>query len=270
MLEVVRRACHPALAGHVAGGTVWGFAERGEPMRRPELPHGGIVVVVGAGPAMEVDGGRFTAIVAGLYDRPVVSGHFGEQAGVEVFLTPPAARRILAMPLAEIARRTVAPEDVLGRAGRELADRVADAPGHGARLDVLEAWLRRRLRDAAPVRADVARAWRRIVAARGDIAMEDVRAELGCSRRHLAARFAEEVGLPPKAYARVVRFERASALLAAGRAPAEVAALCGYSDQAHLGREVAALADSTPGRLRAAAPVSAPVTDVQDVARRAA
>jgi AraC-like DNA-binding protein len=270
MLEILRRAVHPALAGHVAGSAAWAFAERGAPARRPELPHGGIVLVVSAGPLIEVDGSRYTALLAGLYDRPVVTGHDGEQAGVEVFLTPPGARRVLGMPLAELARRTVAPEDVLGRAGRELAERVAGAPSHTARLDVLEAWLRRRLRDAAPVRADVARAWGRIVAARGDIAMEDVRAELGCSRRHLATRFAEEVGLPPKAYARVVRFERASALLAAGRAPAEVAALCGYSDQAHLGREVAALADSTPGRLRAAAPVSAPVTDVQDAAGRAA
>ena len=268
MLELVRRACHPALAGHVAGGTVWAFAERGAPVVRPELPHGGIVLVVGAGPPIEVDGSRYTALVAGLYDRPVLSGHDGEQAGVEVFLTPPAARRILGMPLAELTRRTEACEDVLGRAGRELAGRVARAPSHHARLDAVEGWLLGRLRDAEPVRADVARAWQRIVAAGGDVSMERVRAELGCSRRHLATRFAQEVGLPPKAYARVVRFERASSLLAAGGAPADVAAACGYSDQAHLGREVAALADTTPARLRAGA--SPPVTDLQDGPARAA
>jgi AraC-like DNA-binding protein len=187
---------------------------------------------------------------------------------VQDFLTPPAARRILGTPLAELARRTVAPEDVLGRAGRELADRVARAPSHDARLDALERWLLGRLRGAEPLRADVARAWQRIVAAGGDVAMEHVRAELGCSRRHLATRFAQEVGLPPKAYARVVRFERASALLAAGGVPADVAAACGYSDQAHLGREVAALADTTPGRLRAGARPR--VTDLQDGPARAA
>jgi AraC-like DNA-binding protein len=262
MFEIVRRPCHPALAGHVAGGTVWAFAERGAPLRRPELPHGGIVLVVGAGPPIEVDGGRYTALVAGLYDRPVFSGHDGEQAGVEVFLAPPAARRILGTPLGELTRRTEACQDVLGRAGHELAGRVADAPSHTARLDVLEGWLLGRLRDTEPVRADVSRAWGRIVGTGGNVAMEAVRAELGCSRRHLATRFAEEVGLPPKAYARVVRFERAAALLAAGRAPADVAVTCGYSDQAHLGREVAALADTTPGRLRAGA--GPPVTDLQD------
>lgn len=267
MLEVVRRPCHPALAGHVAGGMAWAFAERGAPARRPELPHGGIVLVVGAGPPIDVDGRRFTALVAGIYDRPVVTGHDGEQAGVEVFLTPPGARRVLGMPLAELARRTEACEDVLGRAGRELAERVADAGSHGERLDVLEAWLLARVRDAEPVRPDVARAWGRIVAAGGDVPMEAVRAELGCSRRHLAARFAQEVGLPPKVYARVVRFERAAALLAAGRPPAEVAAACGYSDQAHLGREVAGLAGTTPGRL---AQARAPVTDLQDGRDRAA
>ncbi len=272
MIELVRRATHPALAGHVAGGTAWAFDERGAPARRPELPHGGIVLVVCAGPAIEVDGGRFTALLAGLYDRPVITGHDGEQAGVQVFLTPPGARRVLGMPLAELARRTAACEDVLGRAGRELAERVADAPSAGRRLDVLEDWLLGRLRDAEPVRADVARAWGRIAGAGGNVAMEAVRAELGCSRRHLATRFAEEVGLPPKAYARLVRFERARDLLAAGRAPAEVAAVCGYSDQAHLSREVAALADTTPGRLRAAAAPApaAAVTDLQDGRARGA
>ncbi len=268
MLEILRRAVHPALAGHVAGSAAWAFAERGAPARRPELPHGGIVLVVCAGPAIEVDGGRFTALLAGLYDRPVITGHDGEQAGVQVNLTALGARRVLGMPLAELTRRTVACEDVLGAAGRDLADRVADAGTHAARLDVLEDWLERRVRDAAPVRADVARAWGRIVGAGGDVPIEAVRAELGCSRRHLATRFAQEIGLPPKAYARVVRFERASSLLAAGRPPADVAAACGYSDQAHLGREVAALADTTPGRLRAGA--GPPVTDLQDGRAQAA
>jgi AraC-like DNA-binding protein len=268
MLEVVRRAPHPALAGHVARGALWGFAERGAPARRPELPHGGIVLVVCAGPAIEVDGGRYTSMLAGLYDRPVVTGHGGEQAGVEVILTALGARRVLGMPLAELTRRTVACEDVLGRAGRELAGRVGAAPTHAARLDALETWLLERVRDAEPVRADVARAWGRIVAAGGDVAIEDVRAELGCSRRHLAARFAAEVGLAPKAYARVVRFERAGDLLRAGHPPAAVAARCGYADQAHLGREVAALAGTTPRRL--AAEVLPAVTDLQDGAASAA
>ena len=57
-------------------------------------------------------------------------------------------------------------------------------------------------------------------------------AEPRCSRRHLAARFREQVGLPPKAAARILRFDRAARALRSGAHPslAELARL-GLSDE---------------------------------------
>ena len=54
--------------------------------------------------------------------------------------------------------------------------------------------------------------------------------------------------MPPKAYARLLRFQRATEALVAGGEPrlAEVAADCGYADQSHLNREFRALAGTTP------------------------
>ncbi|KXK59209.1 hypothetical protein AWW66_25535 [Micromonospora rosaria] len=80
--------------------------------------------------------------------------------------------------------------------------------------------------------------------------------ELGWSRRHLAATFRREVGLPPKVTARLLRFARAHAALTADRPPgtaapagAEVAARYGYSDQSHLIREFHEFAGVTPATL---------------------
>jgi transcriptional regulator GlxA family with amidase domain len=70
---------------------------------------------------------------------------------------------------------------------------------------------------------------------------------LGRSRRHLAARFREQVGLPPKTVARIFRFDRAVSMLAQpGAGLAGVAVECGYYDQAHLNRDFREFAGTSP------------------------
>jgi AraC-like DNA-binding protein len=79
-------------------------------------------------------------------------------------------------------------------------------------------------------------------------------AETGWSGRHLAGRFRAEIGLTPKTAARVIRFSRARNLLitrvTADRehSLADLAACCGYFDQAHLAREFRSLAGCPPSQ----------------------
>ena len=54
-----------------------------------------------------------------------------------------------------------------------------------------------------------------------------------------------ECGLPPKVFARIARMQVALVGLRSGRA-ADVAADTGYADQAHLTRELVALAGAPP------------------------
>jgi len=95
--------------------------------------------------------------------------------------------------------------------------------------------------------------WLRLLAAGGRCAVSGLAAEIGWSDRHLRGRFREETGLTPKAAARVIRFDRARRLLqrraaAATALPplADLAADCGYYDQAHLAREFRDLAGCPP------------------------
>jgi AraC-like DNA-binding protein len=78
----------------------------------------------------------------------------------------------------------------------------------------------------------------------------DLAAEVGWSRTRLASRFCEQVGISPKRFARVVRFEGARRLIAKGSSSlGEVATRAGYYDQAHLSRDISALAGCTPAEL---------------------
>lgn len=245
--ETAGRPPHPALAPYVHRGYL-GYVERvGAPQRRLEVPHGSVVVIVNLGPRLAVDGwGLQRSFVAGLDDRAAMTEHPGEQRGIQLDLTPQGARVLLGVPMHELARRVVALGDVVGE---ELADRLAAAAGWAQRFDLLDAFLLDRLARAAPPRPDVAYAWSRLVQTRGAVGVAELCGELGCSRRHLSGRFAEEVGLGPKAVARILRFGHVIAQLqapgGAGRL-AEVAAAAGYSDQPHLNRDFRALAGCTP------------------------
>jgi len=210
-----------------------------------EMPFAGVPVIVCFGVPYRLDGERFETFVAGMTDRPVATEFTGAAGGVQIDLTPLGARRILGIPMEELTRQVVAVEELLGR---ELVERLRDAPGWRERFALLDAALLRRV-DAGPAPApEVAWSYARLAAADGRVAAGALAAEVGWSRRH--------VGMGPKAVARVLRFQRALRLLRDGRALADVAYDCGFADQPHLNREFRTLGGSTPGE----------VTNLQDVA----
>lgn len=94
-----------------------------------------------------------------------------------------------------------------------------------------------RIRDGGDERVD---ALVRIVRhSSGAIAMGDLADRIGFSERQLERLFLNAVGLRPKLFARIVRLHRAVRRIADRHAEnlAEIAAECGYSDQAHFGRD---------------------------------
>jgi AraC-like DNA-binding protein len=129
-----------------------------------------------------------------------------------------------------------------------LVDRLHDAGGWDARFCLLDAVLMKRLAAAPPPSAGVVWAWRRLVETDGRIAVRALAEELGWSRKRIVARFRAEVGLPPKAAARLLRFERARELTERSERPewARIALECGYSDQSHLINEFRAFTGRTP------------------------
>jgi AraC-like DNA-binding protein len=253
--ELVTRAPDPRLRGFVRA--FHDFRERAPgPLERREIASPHAVVIVDLGPGWEVDGVRHGSFTGGLYAGPVTVGHDGEARAVQIDVTPLGARALLGVPLGALTEQVVALEDLLGPDARRLAERLAEAGSSDERFAALDGALLDRLDPAARPRPDVLRAWRRLVETAGSVRVEDLARELRCSRRHLSGRFAEEVGLPPKAYARVLRFQRAvDALLGEDgggeRGLAEVAAACGFADQSHLNREFRALAGATPTKLLA-------------------
>lgn len=199
------------------------------------------------------------SFVAGVTDGPVMVGHGGSARCLQVDLTPLGARRVLGVPMGELANRSVPVDDVLGRSGAALVQRIGDAATWKERFALVDAALTARLSEAPDVDAGVVWSLGRITSSGGTAAIGELAADLGWSHRRLIARYRDAVGLPPKVMSRIVRFERASTLLGTGADLAFAAAECGYFDQAHLARDVRELAGITPTELR-----SEGVNSVQD------
>jgi AraC-like DNA-binding protein len=257
--EVHRRSPDPRLAADVVA--LYGYREWGEgAVCRRETPHGAIVLILDLGPTLSfLDrfGGATVAahpggFVAGLVETPVFTATAGAQEGVEVLLTPLGAGRLLGLPVSALGGAVVGVgEGIAGLAA--LSARLREARGWPARFALLEAWLATRAAAAREVPREMALAWAAL--RRGGVPVARLAAGLGLGPRQFGRRFAAEFGLPPKRAGRLLRFERASRLLAARVPAAEVALRAGYADQPHMAREVRAFSGMSPGALlRAALP----------------
>jgi AraC-like DNA-binding protein len=191
--------------------------------------------------------------IGGLHTTPVEIHHDGNQHGIHLDVTPAGARALFGMPAAELASSTVSLDLLWGRRALELYERLLAAPTWPVRFAVAEHMLCQVVAErAAPpmISADLGMAWERLAGTDGRIDVASLAAAAGWSRRHFTQRFSTEFGVGPKTMARVMRFERSRALLLDPRGErrrlADVAARCGYADQAHMTRDWQALAGSSP------------------------
>ena len=229
------------------GTSYYGFREAtSAPMRRREGPGRHVLLIVSFGEHWLIDGKRLESFAAGLHDRQVTTEHAGQAYGLHVNLAPPAAFMSFGLALHTLAHRAVALEDVLPEPA--LVDRLYDADGWTARFRLLDDVLTKRLAAARPPSDGVVWAWRRLVETDGRISIAALTQELGWSRKRIAARFREEVGLSPKRVARLLRFERARELAERADRPdwARIALECGYYDQSHLINDFRAVTARTP------------------------
>jgi AraC-like DNA-binding protein len=256
--EMVRREPADALRGTVR--ECYGFAESGaRHLPRNEVASAAVVLIVGWGAPYRIpdsaDPARWTehplGFVGGLSESYAVSQATGDARCIQVMLTPLGAHRLLGgLPMHELSDRTVGLGELFGADAERLAARLHDAPDWETRFGVMDGFVAARVERSRTPPAGVAQAWRRLDASAGRMEIGVLAREIGCSRKYLASRFREHVGLAPKAVARVLRFERAVRLL--GRAGGEVrwsglALDCGYYDQAHLIRDFRQFAGTTPG-----------------------
>jgi AraC-like DNA-binding protein len=193
-----------------------------------------------AAPRAQVIGPMSAAGVASIDRHPEAVG---------VFLRAGRSRPFTNVPPAELADRVVPLDDLWGAAAAGLPTELAGAR-ESVRIDRLESVLLRRLAHApaAKTALDVPGLVRWILRERGRLKIEQVADAAGVSRQHLSRCFRQAVGVAPKLFVRLARFQAGLAYAGCGANTdwAQAAHSLGYADQSHMIAEFREFSSLTP------------------------
>jgi AraC-like DNA-binding protein len=157
--------------------------------------------------------------------------------------------RLFRVPMADLADRAYDAQSVIGPSVLEIEHRLADASSFQERVRIATDFLlwhitERVSQDAVSVIAN------RFLLERGALRVDEAAAIAGLSIRQFERRFINQVGLSPKRYARIARFDAAleAKVTAPQRLWTEIAHEFGYYDQMHLVRDFETFAGESPAR----------------------
>ena len=182
-------------------------------------------------------------ILSGLHTSASAVDQGRAQAGVQLAIHPLAARELFGVPAAELSTSNFDADPVLGAWGRRLHEQLAESGDWPTAFARLAVRMRRRVDPHVRVRPELVQAWTELERTGGRARIQDVADRVALTPRHLGTLFRREVGLAPKTVAGLIRFSRATTVMAAqvhhhGRVDlARVAVLTGFADQSHLTRE---------------------------------
>ncbi len=167
---------------------------------------------------------------------------------ISVCFKPGGARPFLPMPAAELTNQAVDLSHIFGTAALELREHLLRAQTNADRVQILERFLLGRMaREQAPHPA-VPFALASFQAGNEQRSIAEVTAQVGLSPKRFISLFEEAVGLTPKVFCRLLRFQEA--LRRTPKRPpvqwADLALSCGYFDQAHFIHDFQAFAGMSP------------------------
>ena len=188
---------------------------------------------------IDLAAGQGASTIVGMRTRYSILETASVRSIIGVVFRPGGARPFFDPPADEFYNRAAPLDDLWGSASRNLRDCLLEAPGPAARLGILAAELRRRLGEPRNVNAAVQYALEEFGCNPRATRVLEVACDTGFSRRRLTQLFREEVGLTPKLYCRLHRFQQVISRIASGGRVnwSQVSLEGGYYDQAHMAHE---------------------------------
>ena len=183
---------------------------------------------------------RFSgAVVSGASRRGFAPDTAEEAFILGVHFKPGGAFPFLGLPAGDLADSHVGLEELWGHAAGRLRERICEARTAKDRFELLEAALMERLCGEVEQHYAVSAALELFGKERGGPRVSEAAKDLGLSQRRFIDVFKAEVGITPKLFSRIQRFQHARSIIQRNPFPdwAAIELDLGYFDQSHLIRE---------------------------------
>ena len=250
----------PSLRGYVE--KIW-FFESSAPMRRDDMklvvPNGRLLLVMAFrnGIAARMNGrdyrtGTHSLGLVGVCNHPSIvdAETDGPTGTIGVEISPAAAYRFFRLSLKELRDQRTSLADILGKAGRELERRLSDLEGVEEKVASLQQFLVALFtqREADPV---FEHCIRKIEGESGGVQIRELEQATGYSSRWLNRKFEEQLGISPKNFSSIVRFQHYYQALLANKADffKQKTFYLHYHDESHFIKEFKRFTGLSPAQL---------------------
>jgi AraC-like DNA-binding protein len=187
--------------------------------------------------------------VSGAHSRYIVIDAVHGASMVGAHFRPGGAAALLGMPASEFQDQVVEFDSIWGGRTRQLREQLILALDPLAKFRCLEQFLLEQVKRTPRNEARRARVtWEASQLRQQSSSVSDLADELGISHKHLVAEFRHEIGLTPKLFSRIQRFQEVLAQIQSARPIqwADVACRCGYYDQSHFVNDFRAFSGVNP------------------------
>jgi AraC-like DNA-binding protein len=236
----------PPLAGFI--DTIWHYEGYDTPHRMDRiLPSGDMGVVINLrDQGFRVHDENFSgAILCGAYSEFFTIDTAQQSYTLGIHFKPGGAFPFLRIPAGELKGRHVDLSDVWGARAGEMRERLLAARSIEERFRIVEATLLQQMKPRREPHPAVGGALHAIERTHS---VAEVSAQIGLSPKRFADVFREEVGLTPKLFFRIRRFQHVLRRMSAGQPVewADFALSAGYYDQPHFNHDFQAFSGLNP------------------------
>ena len=188
------------------------------------------------------------AVLSGTYSSTLVVDAMQHESMLGVHFKPGGAFAFLGAPASEVTDTHADLADLWGRPANQLRERLSDAVAPRDRFQIMEQVLMDRLRRSPKRRQAIVTALDAFGPYGTGATVRDVAREVDLCQRRFRKLFASQVGLTPKIFCRILRFQRVRTMAKQIEKPdwAQIASTCGYFDQSHLINDFREFSDFSP------------------------